>query len=182
MYLWGKMNKTSEILEQLEKPVDVKRLMDKLSFALDNFEQANAEQPRLYLEAGRYCTMAVLRKARAEIRLETTQAEYGVRLRQKKQELGSKSITDKAVQSVIDSSEEIIQLKTKSAMSKSMEVWAKQLVEAYNHRLQVLNNITKIRSAETSSNIRTAKEEAEVKQIRQKAREVRRRLEEEDET
>lgn len=175
------MNKTVEILEQLETPVDIQRLVKKLSFDLENFEQANSEQPRLYLEAGRYMTLAVLRKARAEIALETKQAEYGVTLREKKTALGGKGITDKAVLSIIDTSEEIIKLKRKASLTKAMEVWAKQLVEAYNHRLQVLNNITKIRSAETSSNIRSVKEQSAVDSLRRKAEEVRKRRDDKDE-
>jgi len=168
------MNNTEEILELLDKPVDVERLIEKLSFDLDNFEQANLEQPRLYLEAGRYLTWAVLEKARAEVRQESREAELWVKLKQSPEKQ-----TDKSLQANIAASREILKLKQRVYLAKASEVWAKQLVESYNHRQQVLNNITKIRTAETSNALRIVKEKAVMSTVRQEAERMRQRLDRE---
>lgn len=174
------MNDPSEVLRWLEAPVSLKSLVSKLSFDLDGFEMANLEQPKLSLEAGRYRTKAVLEKARAELRLEVGEAEIAQRLREK----SSVKLTEKALAERLAQEEEVIKLKKRAYMAKVMDEWAKQLLEAYNQRLQVLNNITKIRTGEIASNLRAVKEEAAVKQmnsVRREAEKVRKRVEQDDE-
>lgn len=168
------MNSTKEILQQLETPVDVERLIEKISFDLDNFEQANVEQPRLYLEAGRYLTWAVLEKARAEVKLETREAELWVKLKDSPEKQ-----TDKSIIANVAANREIVKLKQRLYLAKASEVWAKQLVEGYNHRQQVLNNITKIRTAETSNALRVVKEKAQVSMVKQEAERMRRKYDRE---
>lgn len=164
---------TKDIIERLKNPVDIEQLIDKLSFDLDNFEQANLEQPPLYLEAGRYLTWTVLEKARAEVKLETRTAEVAINWRK------AEKLTDKGVASMVESAPEVVKLKQQLYLAKASEVWAKQLVEAYTHRLQVLNNITKIRTAETSSALRAIKERDQVRMVRQEAVRMRQKYDRE---
>lgn len=171
------MNNTKEILEQLETPVDVKRLIDRLPFDLDNLEQANVENPRLFLEAARYQTWAVLEKGRADVKLETKEAELYVDFKDRKVE----KQTDKELVAKVASAPDVIKLKQRVYLAKASEVWAKQLVEAYNHRQQVLNNITKIRTAEVSNALRAVKEKAAMSTVRQEAERMRRRYDQEQE-
>lgn len=170
------MNDAREILELLERPVDVRRLMKELAFDLDGFEEANRRQPRLFLEAGRYLTAAVLNKARAENRLESLKAEEGLRLRGKKTD-GKKSLTEKAIEDVVNTNPQISKSKQTYYLAKAAEVWAKQLLEAYNHRLQVLSNITRIRTGEMATELRAVKEKAAVDDMRERAEKVRRSME-----
>src|SRR5580765_4874402 len=156
------MNDPKEILRWLENPVNVKRLVTKLSFDLDGFEMANLEQPSLNLEAGRYLTQAVLEKVRAELKLEVGTAEIAQNIRDRYE--GSK-LTEKALAERLALDKEGITLKRNAYLAKTTEVWAKQLLEAYNQRLQVLSNITKIRTGEMATNLRVVKEEAAVRQM-----------------
>ena len=57
---------------------------------------------------------------------------------------------------------DIRKAKKRFAAARAMEVWAKQLLEAYNHRLQVLSNITKIRTGEMATELRAVKEKAAI--------------------
>lgn len=166
------MNKPEEILELLDKEVNVRLLMKELTFDLDGFEQANLRQPRLYLEAGRYLTWAVLQRIRSENSLETSVADKGLELRNGK----NGKLTEKAVADLVNTDEDIIKSKKRFAVMKATEVWAKQLLEAYGHRLQVLNNITKIRSGEMSVELRKVKEKAAVDEMSRAADRVRRKF------
>ena len=163
------MNTTQEVLEQLERPVDVGKLIKKLTFDLDNFEQANLEQPRLSLEAGRYFTWAVLEKAKAEFRLELEEANLGSSIRSDGAKRTEKSIADSIVLSP-----SIREKKKLLRLAKASEVYAKQLLEAFQQRLQVLNNITKLRASETATELRAMKEKAAVEEMSRKADRIRR--------
>lgn len=168
-----KMNSTKDILKTLETPVDVGALIESLPFDLDNFEQVNREQPGLYLEASRFLTWAVLEKGRADVKLETREAEIGLDLRK------GEKVTDKAVLAQVAADPEIVKLKQKVYLAKASEVWAKQLVETFNHRQQAINNITRIRTAETTNALRSVKERAEVLTVRREAERMRQKYDRE---
>ena len=169
---------SKEVLELLDKPVDVRRLIKELAFDLENFEEANRMQPRLFLEAGRYLTSAVLQKSKTENKLETMIAETGLKLRREKIK-GKNSLTDKGIIDMVNGNPEVATLKNRFAITKAMEVWAKQLLEAYNHRLTVLSNITRIRTGEMATQLREVKEKAAVDDMRRRADKVRRSMEDE---
>lgn len=170
------MNDPQEILDLLEKPVDIQKLIKELTFFLDEFEEANRRQPRLFLEAGKYLTGAVLQKAQAENRLETLIAEEGLKLRAKKV-AGEKGYTDKGIADLVNANLDIRKAKKRFAVARAMEVWAKQLLEAYNHRLQVLSNITKIRTGEMATELRAVKEKAAIDDMARRADKVRKSYE-----
>jgi hypothetical protein len=172
------MNDSREVLDLLQKPVDIQKLIKEIMFDLDNFEEANRRQPRLFLESGKYLTGAVLQKARAENRLESLIAEKGLEIREQKTN-GKKGFTDKGVADLVNADPFIRKAKRNYAVARAMEVWAKQLLEAYNHRLQVLSNITKIRTGEMATELRAVKERAAVDDIARKAEKVRKKYEDE---
>jgi hypothetical protein len=168
-----------EILEILRRPVDVRRLMSRLAFDTDNFEQANMEQPRLSLEAGRYRTQAALDRARLELQLETKQAELGVQLR-RRGEGAKKAPTDKSIQSRVILDPEVQRLRKRLYLAEASEVWAKQLAEAYQYqRLAVLKVIGDIRASEIASELRSVKERAAVDVVHRAAQKVRERYDRE---
>jgi|HubBroStandDraft_5_1064220.scaffolds.fasta_scaffold04165_3 hypothetical protein len=170
-----------DVLEFLSRPVDVRRLIQRLAFDLDNFDQANMEQPRLSLEAGRYRTQAALMKARLELQLETKQAELGNVLRRRGQD-AKKAPTDKAVQGKVILDPEVQSLRKRLYLAEATEVWAKQLAEAYQYqRLAVLKNIGEVRASEISNEIRTVKGRAAVDGLRRQAEKMRKRYDREDE-
>ncbi len=162
-----------EVLELLRRPVDLRRLMQRLPFDLDNFDQANMEQPRLSLEAGRYRTQAALLKARIELQLQTKEAELGVQLR-RRGEGAKKAPTDKSIQSKVVLDPEVQALRRRLYLAEATEIWAKQLAEAYQYqRLAVLKIIGEIRASEFASELRTVKERAAVDVVRRSAEKVR---------
>lgn len=162
-----------EVLEMLRAPVDVRRLIDRLAFDVDNFERANMEQPRLSLEAGRYRTQAALLKARLELQLETREADLGIALR-KKSEHAKRAPTEKALSGRIVLDPEVQVLRKRLYLAEITEIWAKQLAEAYQYqRLAVLKVIGDIRASEIANELRTVKEKAAVDGLRRQAERVR---------
>ena len=173
------MNDVKEIVELLDEGVDLKKLLEEVSFDLDNFEQANLMQPRLYLQAAKYYTWAVLQKGRTDFALEVRSAELALQLREKLEK-----VTETRIAQELTTDKEIQTLRKKVYLAKTADVWAKQLLEVYSHRLQVLGNITKIRTGEMSNELRSMKEKAAVKELRTRTEKLRRRISEgsEDDT
>ena len=165
------MNNTKEVLEIIKEGVDLEKLMDEVSFDLDTFEQANLQQPRLYLEAGKYRTWSVLKKVRADFQLEIKTAEIALELRNKLDKP-----TEGRINQELSTNEDVQQLRKSAYMAKVADEWAKQLLEVYAHRLQVLNNITKIRTGEMATELRAIKEKAAVDDLRKEANKVRRKI------
>ncbi len=110
--------------------------------------------------------------------MEAMVAEEGLRLRRLKED-GKKGPTDKAVADMVNANKDIRKSKNAFALAKSAEVWSKQLLEAYNHRLQVLSNITRIRTGEMATELRAVKERAAVDDMERRADKVRRSMEDE---
>jgi hypothetical protein len=167
------MNQIQEVLEWLEKPVDIKRLVRELAFSLEDFEEANRLQPRLFLEAGRYLTGAVLQKSRAETQLETQIAKEGLTLRELKASGKRGTITDKGIADMVNSNDDVLKLKRKVSVANANEVWAKQLLKAYDQRLTVLSNITKIRTGEMATELRAVKERSAISEMRRTVDRIR---------
>ena len=161
------MNQIQEVLEWLEKPVDIRQLVRELAFSLDDFEDANRRQPRLFLEAGKYLTGAVLQKSRAETQLETEVAKTGLRLRELKKS------TDKGIADMVNADEAVLKLKKKVSVANANAVWAKQLLAAYDQRLTVLSNITKIRTGEMATELRAVKERSAIDEMRRTVDRIR---------
>lgn len=59
----------TDLIELLQSPVDVKRLVRKLKFSIDDLESAAEEQPRLRLEAGKFKAQMGLNKASSKRKL-----------------------------------------------------------------------------------------------------------------
>lgn len=172
------MNPTNEILEFVQKPVEVRGLMKRLSFDLDNFELEGKQQARLYLEAGRYHTQAVLRRARLELRTEALEADLGIQYKSKVTK-DKKPLTDKAVSNRVQTNPDRIAAREKLALAEATEVWSKQLLEAFRQREQMLKMVGGMRQSEISSELRSVKEKGIVDQMAKKAKRVRDEYEEE---
>lgn len=173
------MNPLNEILEFVEKPVDVRRLIERLSFDLDNFEDEGRKQPRLYLEAGRYHTQIVLRRARLELQTEALEAELGIGYK-KTVSTDKKPLTDKGVANRVQINPERLKAREKLALAEATEVWSKQLLEAYRQREQMLKMVGGMRQSEISSELRAAKEKGIVDQMNKRAKRVRDEFDGED--
>src|SRR5476651_2167875 len=79
------MKISRELVELLERPVDVKKLVDRLFFNADALEDAAIKQPKYYLEAGRFRSQAALRVSTLKRRLGKISGEASVKLRHKQE-------------------------------------------------------------------------------------------------
>lgn len=166
------------VVEMLEKPVDVKKLVDRLFFAIDNLEEAAILQPKYYLESGRFKAQTALQLASYKRKYSRLLGKKSLRIRKK--ESGLKEGEVKAYLSV---DPELQALQKKIDQADVYEDFAKQLVEAYKERLMVLAVLARLRASEINSELRQVKSEDDVRRLRKRAEKTQAafaELEEED--
>ena len=71
----------TDLIEILQSPVDIKRLIKKLKFSSDDLENAAEIQPSLRLEAGKFRAQIGLKEANARRRLNRIVGKKSLRLR-----------------------------------------------------------------------------------------------------
>lgn len=168
-----------EIVEMLERPVNVKRLVDRLYFNADDLETAALKQPTLYLEAGRFRAQSSLELARLKRKLAKTIGIKGLKIRHER-----KGLTETAIKSRLSTSQTIQDLQTRVDNAEVYEEFSKQLTEAYKERLMVLAVLSRLRASEISSEIRKVRNAETVDAMSKRANKVRkhfRELENDDE-
>lgn len=162
-----------EIVELLERPVDVKRLVDKLFFNADDLETAALKQPTLYLEAGRFRAQSSLELSRLKRKLAKTLGIKSLKIRQ-----GRTGLTETAIKSRLSTSHTIQSIQKRVDESEVYEEFAKQLTESYKERLMVLAILSRLKASEISSEIRKVKNAETVDAMRKKAHKVRKHFRE----
>lgn len=163
----------------LNAPVNLKKLIAKIAFDADLLEKAALEQPGLYLEASRYRTLKMRKKARAFLQRDMIKAELGLQYRRKSKDgekLREGEIKDSAL---LDPKSRAAQEAADRAVEE--EEWAKGLVEVFRQRLSVLKVVADIRNAEMASEIRHAKEQMATAGMRRAAERVREKFDTEEE-
>lgn len=161
-----------ELLKSLTKPVDVHRLIDKLSFDLDGLEEASMNQPKLRLRAGRLQVQMMLRKAQLKRNLAALIGKKSIHIRHKH----GNNYTATAIKNELGYDSEVRHAQRKLDEAEALEEYAKDLTEAYGERSKTLFNLVKLRVSETTSELRSVKGQAEVDELRKKARKMRDRM------
>jgi hypothetical protein len=167
------MKISRDIVEILDQPVDIKRLVDKLYFREDDLETAALKQPKLYLESGRLRAQTSLESKRLKRKLEKEIGIRSLKIRQK-----SDVKTEGAVKSRLSRSHTIQSLQQRVDSSEVYEEFAKQLTEAFKERLMVLAILSRLKASEISSEIRKVKNAETVDTMRKRAHKVRKHFEE----
>lgn len=175
----------SKVLESiLNRPVNLKGLIDKIAFDPEDLEHAALEQPGLYLEASRYRTLKMRKKNSAYVTMNAVKARLGLSYRKKKRD--GQRLTEGAVKDAALFDPEMVSACKGLDHASEEEEWAKALVEVFRQRLSVIKVLTEIRVAEISNEIREVKNKMAVDSMHNAAAKARdkfrhRREEEEEE-
>jgi hypothetical protein len=161
-----------DLLKALGRPVDVRKLIDKLAFDLDGLEEASMEQPTLRLRAGRLQVQMMLRKAQLKRQLLAVIGKKSIHIRKKH----GNSYTATAIKNELGYDPEVHRAQRKLDEAEALEEYAKDLTEAYGERSKTLFNLVKLHVSEMGSELRQAKGEAEVNELKSRARKMRDRM------
>lgn len=161
-------NVDQELIELLQSPVDVKRLVRKLEFSLDDLEGAAEIQPRLRLEAGRFRAQIGLKAANAKRRLARVIGKKSLRLRR-----SGDYKTEGAVKNKLSLDGKVQKYQKEFDTLEVYSEFSHDLMEAYKERSMAVSVLTRLRASEMSSQIAAVKGEEEVEALRKKARHVR---------
>lgn len=156
-----------EVVELLERDVNVRRLVDKLFFDADNLELAALKQPKLYLEAGKFRAQSALRLSTLRRKLARKMGELAISYRKRK---GGK---ETSIKNAVSQDREVQHYQKQVDEAEVYDEFAKQLVEAYKERLMVIAILTKLKVSEMSSQLRLMQSEDTVKAMRKRAHKTR---------
>lgn len=170
---WFNMKIDQAIIEILEQPVDIRKLVDKLFFNLDALEIAAQKQPKLFLETGKFRAQTSLKRAAYKRRLARIIGKKSLKIRQTRT-----GLTETAIKNRLALDNKVQHIQKSLDNYEVYEEFAKNLSEAYKERLMVLLVLAKIRASEISSDLRSAMSEEQVDKMRKKANKVRRAFEE----
>ena len=166
-------NSDRELLKALSKPVDVSRLIDKLSFDLEQLEEASMDQPRLRLKAGRLQVQMMLRKAQLKRELAALIGKKSIHIRHKH----GNNYTATAIKNELGYDREVKHAQRQLDEAEALEEYAKDLTEAFKERSMAILNLRSLRVSEMGSELRSVKGQSEVNELRQKASKMRDRME-----
>lgn len=161
------MAKFDDILFQ---PVNLQKLVDSLEFDPDELEEAARRQPKLFLEAGRYRTLKLRRRLRAEIKLDLVQAEAALRFRERKRE---EKTTEGEIKNKVANHSLVRKWQRKVQQSLVQEKYSEMLLDAYKHRKDMVIVLGKLRNDEISAEVRAIKErmaQGEMHKLKEKVR------------
>lgn len=160
----------------LNKPVNLRGLIENISFNPDQLEDAALEQPGLYLEASRYRTLKMRKSKSRELQLDLVRAELGLQYRKKRQ-TGDK-MTEAAIKEAVMLEPEMTDAQKALNKAEEEEEFAKGLVEVFRQRLHVLNILKDIRISEAPNVVKRVRNEMAVGQMRKAAEKARERFDE----
>lgn len=163
------------LLDIIGAPVDIKKLVSRLTFDLDDLEKAEHRQPRLRLEAGRFRAQIALKEKSVKRKLNRLIGKKSLRIR----DLGEHK-TEAAVKNVLSQDREVQKAQKKADTLEVYSDFAKDLMEAFKERSMALSNLTRLRSAEIGSHLASVKGEDEVDRIRKRAERMHHRLDDMD--
>jgi hypothetical protein len=155
----------TELIELLQSPVDVKRLVKKLKFSIEDLESAAEEQPRLRLEAGKFKAQMGLNKASSKRKLGRIIGKKSLKLRK-----SGEYKTEGAVKNKLALDSKVQRYQKAFDTYEVYSEFADDLMQAYTERSMAVNILTRLRSSEINSNIAAVKGDEEVQRMRKKAR------------
>jgi hypothetical protein len=161
-----------ELLKALSKPVDVRRLIDKLSFDLDGLEEASMDQPKLRLKAGRLQVQMMLRKSQLKRHLAALIGKKSIHIRRKH----GNSYTATAIKNELGYDRDVRHAQRQLDEAEALEEYAKDLTESFKERSMAILNLRSLRVSEIGSELRSVKGHAEVDELRKKAHKMRERM------
>jgi hypothetical protein len=167
------MKISRELVELLEREVDVKHLVDKLFFSVDDLETAAIKQPKYYLEAGRFRSQAALRVSTLKRRLARINGEASLKIKHNRT-----GMTATELKYEVSSSRKVQETQKKLDMAEVLYEFASQLTESYKERLMVIAILSRIQVSEMNSSLRSVQNEETVKAMRHRAHKARARFEE----
>lgn len=162
----------------LNAPVNLKKLISRISFDADLLEKASLEQPGLYLEASRYRTLKMRKKNKAFVQKDMVKAELGIKYRKRKGD--GEKLTEGAAKDKVLFDPAMQEAQAALDRATEEEVWAQGLVEVFRQRLSVLKIVAEIRNSEMANEIRHAKENMATAGMRKAAEQARGRFEKEE--
>ena len=160
-----------QLEEIFSKPVNLRKVISQITFSEDQLERASMTQPGLYLEASRYRTLKMRKKAKAFLQLEMVRAE--VSLRYRKKQLGGKALTEGAIKDRVMVDQEVVTARQAYERALEEEEWAKGLMVVFQQRLSVIKVVTEIRNSEMASEVRQVKEQMATAGMRKAAERYR---------
>jgi hypothetical protein len=162
-----------DLLKALQKPVDVRKLIDNLSFDLQELEEASMNQPTLRLKAGRLQVQMMLRKAQLKRHLAALIGKKSIHIRHKH----GNNYTATAIKNELGYDHDVRKAQRELDEAEALEEYAKDLTESYKERSIAILNLRSLRVSEVGSELRSAKGRAEVEELQKKARKMRDRME-----
>lgn len=170
------LKKKSALSRLIEKPVNVRELVDALRIKEEELEEAALEQSALFWEASRYRILKMRKRAKASFEYDRAFAEQRLRGRKKKSEDGKKSLTEGAVSDMALCSDDIDSLRKAMDDAYAYEELSKQLVECFKQRKDMIRSITTLRASEMSSDLRSTRTKMNLDEVDKMRRKVRERV------
>src|SRR5712672_993974 len=160
--------------DYIDKPVDLKHLIEKLDFTEEDVESAAVEQPKLFLRASRYRVQKMRDKLQRISEYDQIVAKTGSRYREDKDGDGKKK-TEGAIKERIQRNDKVHKVRKKMEKAFVLEKFSEGLTEAYRQRLSIIKIIVDARWAEAGTAVRVEKEESAKKQSKRMAKDLRER-------
>lgn len=166
-------NIDEKVLLWIEQPIDLHRLLKRLSFQADGLEEAALRQPKLQSDVGRLRAQIFIRKSSLKRRLARTRAKKGLKIRHRES-----GLTETFIKSQLDLDPDVERMQKKLDYAEAYELAVDDLREAYKERNMIIGFLTRLRSAEMNNDLRSVEGEREVDKMRKRARKARKRFQE----
>ena len=136
-----KLSRLNTLLELISEKVDLAELIEKIPFDGSELIEAALEQPVLHKEAAKLRVQCMHRVKALESKLALKQSEIGQRYRRIRDPQGKKTNTEGAVKAYIEQQPIIQKLRAKLNLAIVKEEMAKQLLDVYKSRKDVIRII-----------------------------------------
>jgi hypothetical protein len=163
------VSSSKQLLRAISKPVDVKKLLDRVSFDLDGLEEAGMEQPRLRLRAGRLKVQMMLRRAELKRHLASVIGKESVNIRHKH----GNSYTATAIRNELGYNHDVRKAQKAFDTAEALESFADDIREVYKERSMLLFSLSRLKGSEISNELRAVKGQADMNHLRERARKMR---------
>lgn len=141
------MGQSSEMMEMINRRVNIRRLIRSVDFPDESVGQAAKDQPKLFLKAARFRAQKLREKLTAESNLEQAKAYAGAKIREQIISDGKRD-TAPAIQEQLIRDQRIKTLEKEFHDALAIEEYAKLLVETYRQRKSSIEAVIDLMGAE----------------------------------
>lgn len=141
------MSHSFDLHHFIGETVNIKRLIEKVSFDSSDVGSAAQDQPKLYLEASRFYVQKVKAVNRAKAELAELKAALGRKLRRKLGESGLR-VTEAMVVEALSRKRAFVHAERALDRATELEVYAKLMLEAFKMRRDEIGNMISLQRAE----------------------------------